>query len=347
MVKSLISDRIIFSNFEIQRNFILKVKSKLDLSWQEMAKIANIHQRTLRDWSRRNLNMSYSAAVNFSKKSGVKLPKNTKRKKWIYHLRSISKKGGLENLKQNKSIGGNVKYRKEMWQRWWSECGQYKNYKILKLKKINIPKKDRELAEFVGIMMGDGGVAPYHISITLNSETDKSYAIFVKRLITKLFGVKPKIYKDPHVKALDIVVHRKSLVEFCKNIGLKIGNKIKQGLDIPGWILSNTEFTKSCIKGLVDTDGSLFIHSYKVKDKVYFYPKLSFTSASQSLIKSVRKALIKLGFNARISKSGKDVLIESKGDVGKYLQIIGSSNEKFWLKYNKWKVAGVVNGTVC
>ena len=347
MAKSSIPDRIIFQNYKVQRDFILEAKLKLNLSWREIAKITSVNQRTLIDWSRKDLKMSYNAAIILSKKSNLKLPQNTKRQKWSEHLMRISKKGGLVNLRQNKNIGGDAKYRKEMWQKWWDKSGKYKKYKIFERKKIHIPKKDDRLAEFVGIMMGDGGVAPYHISITLNSETDKLYAKFVEQLITKLFGVKPKIYKDLYSKALDIVVQRKSLVEFCQKIGLKIGNKIKQGLDIPKWILNNTEFTKNCIKGLVDTDGSVFIHSYKIKNRKYLYPKISFTSASQNLIKSVHMALIKLGFNARISKSGKDVLIENKEDVGKYFQIVGSSNDKHWVKYNNWKVAGAVNGTVC
>lgn len=347
MANSLISDRIIFQDHKTQANFILDTKSKLGFSWQNMAKIAKVHQRTLRDWVRKDLKMPYNVAVIFSKKSGLKLPKNIRRQKWINHLKSISQKGGLENLKQNKNIGGNLEYREKMWQKWWNESGQYKKYKIFERKKIRTPKQDPELAEFVGIMIGDGGVAPYHISITLNSETDRLYIKFVKRLIMRLFAVKPKTYKDPDSKALDIVVQRKSLVEFCQKIGLKTGNKIKQGLDIPEWILDNAEFTKNCIRGLVDTDGSLFVHSYIVKNKTYSYPKISFTSASSNLIKSVYKALIKLGFNARINKSGKDIIIENKEDIGKYLRIIGTSNEKHRIKYNKWKVAGAVNGTVC
>lgn len=347
MARSYISDRIVFKNYKTQWSFILGVKDKLNLSWQKMAEIAGVHNRTLRDWSRKDLKMPYDVAIDFSKRSGIGLPQNIKHQKWTEHLKSISKKGGIENLRQNKSIGGNTEYREKRWRNWWDESGKHKKYKIFERKKINTPMQDKVLAEFVGIMLGDGGVAPYHISITLNSNTDRDYVKFVNKLIFKLFKIKPKNYKDRNSKALNIVVHRKSLIEFCQKIGLKIGNKIKQGLNIPRWILDDDELTKSCIRGLIDTDDSLFIHSYKVRSRTYSYPKISFTSMSPDLIKTVYQSLIKLRFNVRISKSGKDVLIENMAHIAQYLKTIGSNNEKFWIKYNNWKVAGAVNGTVC
>lgn len=347
MAKSLIPDRIAFKKFSEQHKFILEAKLILGFSWQELAKIVDINERTLKDWSRKNLRMSYQAAITISQKSKLKLPKNTWRINWQKYLESISKKGGKENFRKNKIIGGDAKKRQEKWQEWWNKTGQYRKNKILSKSEIKIPKFNNELAEFVGIMMGDGGVAPYHISITLNSETDKIYVKFIEKLIKKLFGTKPKKYKKNNSKAIDIIVQRKALVEFCQKIGLRIGNKLKQGLDFPDWILKNPNFTKSCIRGLFDTDGSIFIHKYKIKNKIYFYPKISFTSASKNLIKSMSRALIKLGFNVRISKSSKDIIIEDQKHVKKYLKTIGSHNQKYWIKYNHWKVAGAVNGTVC
>jgi hypothetical protein len=347
MAKSYISDRIIFKNYKTQWSFILGVKDKLNLSWQEMAKIAGVHNRTLRDWARKDLKMPYSVAIDFSIRSGIKLPKNIKHQKWTDHLKSISKKGGIENLRQNKNIGGNKEYREKRWRNWWGEFGKHKKYKIFERKNINTPKQGKMLAEFVGIMLGDGGVAPYHISITLNADTDKDFVKFVNLLIFKLFKIRPKNYRDRNSKALDIIVHRKSLVEFCQKIGLKIGNKIKQGLNIPKWILDDSELIKSCIRGLIDTDGSLFIHSYKVRGKIYSYPKISFTSVSPDLIKTVHQSLIKLGFNVRISRSGKDVFIENMAHVAKYFEIFGSNNEKHWVKYKNWKVAPNGKAAVC
>ncbi|MFH1785250.1 MAG: hypothetical protein ABH842_02390 [Candidatus Micrarchaeota archaeon] len=64
---------------------------------------------------------------------------------------------------------------------------------------------DEELAEFVGILLGDGNIGiykstvngriktQYRIKITLNSVKDKEYSKYVASLIKIIFGKDPKI----------------------------------------------------------------------------------------------------------------------------------------------------------
>jgi len=61
-----------------------------------------------------------------------------------------------------------------------------------------------------------------------------------------------------------ILLSRVELVRHLHNLGLKIGNKVKQLLDIPDWIKVNPEYSKVCLRGLIDTDGCVFRHNYKV-----------------------------------------------------------------------------------
>src|SRR5665811_87527 len=57
-------------------------------------------------------------------------------------------------------------------------------------KTIRTPKPSREFAEFIGIMLGDGGINnPWQANITMNSVADAKYAIYVEKLIQKLFGI--------------------------------------------------------------------------------------------------------------------------------------------------------------
>ena len=90
------------------------------------------------------------------------------------------------------------------------------------------------------------------------------------------------------------------------------------------------------MRGLFDTDGSIFNHSYKVKDKEYSYKKFCFTSASPPLITSVFSVLQKWGFNPIISKDKRQIRLESKKDMGNYIKTIGSSNPKHLKKYYNW-----------
>jgi hypothetical protein len=193
---------------------------------------------------------------------------------------------------------------------------------------ILVPEPSSELAEFCGIMLGDGGISKYQVAVTLHSVDDKEYSVFVSDLIEKLFGIFPGCYKRISAQAITLVVSRIKLVEFLTEIcGLKSGNKIIQSADMPDWIKENTDFKIACVRGLVDTDGSVFTHRYISKDKEYTYKKLSFTSMSEPLLHSVLDTLQEIGLHSRIG-SNHDIRIDSKADMQAYFTEIGSHNPK-------------------
>jgi hypothetical protein len=271
--------------------------------------------------------MSYESAISISSKTGVILPADVIIIKWNDHLKKIAPTGGRSSYTQS-GFGRNPAKREKAWREWWETKGRFQGRDILLPRKISFPRKSEKLAEFVGIMMGDGGISKYHISITLNSKTDKEYSIFVKDLVKELFNVDPGINKRKGFLALDIVVNRIKLVSFCESIGLKIGNKLKQGLDIPPWILKNKKYQTACIRGLVDTDGSFFKHSYVVKGKKYCYGKIGFSSRSPELINSVHRILTNFCINSKINYNGYEVKIESIEGVHRYMSIVGTNNPK-------------------
>lgn len=327
MAESLQSDRIRFGKMSEQIQFLESAKTKLEYSSKELASFLGIHPRTLRDWLKGTRSMSYVSAKTLSLKTGIKIPANTKIIRWNEHLKKIATLGGKASCAKDGAFGDSEK-RKIAWKKWWEKEGQFQSRDILLPKDIFLPKKNAKLAEFVGIMMGDGGVSKYHISITLNSKTDKEYSLFVCKLIKDLFHITPTKHKRKDSLAMDIVVNRTKLTIFCKNIGLKVGNKLKQGLDIPSWIKENENYRKACIRGLIDTDGSFFKHSYAVKGKRYEYTKIGFSSRSLKLIDSVQKILKKLCINAKINYNSNEVKIESQDGVRQYLSIIGTNNPK-------------------
>lgn len=222
----------------------------------------------------------------------------------------------------------NESYRKEKWQKWWRTKGRF-NKDIIRLqtaKKIKIPTRKEKLAEFVGIMLGDGTVASYHIAITLHSSMEREYANFVAKLIRKLFGTKPNIYVRKNIDALDVVVPRKQLVDFCQTVGLVKGNKITHHVVIPAWIMRERNLLAACVRGLIDTDGSIFEHNYLSRGKRYQYKKISFSNGSFILLQSVEQALKNLGFNVRITGNRKEVIMASQRDITKYIDEIGTHN---------------------
>lgn len=340
--------RIKFYKKGAQRIFILKAQDLLNITGREFSQKLKISRRTLADWTKERINMSMISAQKISKLTHIPIPKNHSIIDWRIHMKNAGKIGGRNKFIMYGNVGGDETYRKEKWKQWWKSVGQYKKKAkgFQSLIKIKIPRKSKLLAEFIGIMLGDGNISPYNIGITLSSE-EKEYIQYVCKVIQKLFGVLPKISKHKLLKAVSIIVNRKLLVNFCQEIGFKMGNKVKNQVDIPAWIKENKTFARECIRGLFDTDGCFFNHSYTVREKRYSYFKIAFTNASAPLVSSVAKTLINFGFHVRISKNYKDVRIEDNQYVRKYIEEIGSNNHKHLQKIKKWKVAPNGKAAVC
>lgn len=197
-----------------------------------------------------------------------------------------------------------------------------------KRKEIVYPKKSAKLAEFMGIMLGDGGITRKQISVTLNSEDDKEYTQFVFDLIKELFKVEAGISKRKDAKALRLQVSRINLVDFLVKLGLKRGNKVKQKADVPRWIKEKKEFKIACLRGLIDTDGGILTHRYRVNGRLYTYKKMCFNNRSEPLLKSAGRILSELGFTPKIRKERDDLYLYNEREVKRYFEEIGTHNLK-------------------
>lgn len=327
-------DRLMFATSKQQTAFIMEAKKKLGLDWIQLGKVADAHRRSLQDWANGRCHMSYKSALILAKKSGVKIPKNTKVKVWLDYLKKVGKKGALNRFKKYGRVALDEEYRQERWLEWWNKTGKYLPSPIDNTPiPVHLPKFSEKLAEFVGIMLGDGGISKYQLVITLNRVTDRRYSFFVKKLIKELFHVEAARVELKDALADNLVISRIKIVEFAmKDLGLVLGNKVRQQVDIPEWVKKNKKFAIACVRGLVDTDGSIFTHNYKVGGKWYAYKKLSYTSMSAPLLRSFYDILTSLGITCRFARE-KDVRIDSRRDMEKYFKIIGSSNPKHLKRY--------------
>jgi intein/homing endonuclease len=329
MLESFKNKRIHFNKKGLQRSFILKAQNSLDITQSELAQKLNISKRTLADWTKEKITMSQIKAKELSKLSGIFMSPDYSIIDWGKKLKEAGRIGGRNHFVKYGTVCVNEEYRKEKWKEWWNNIGQYKKNApgFILIKEIKIPRKSKLLAEFIGILLGDGNISKYHIGITLSSE-EKKYIKYIKKIIKKLFGVTPSIHKHKLANAVTITVNRKALVDFCQEFGFESGNKTTHQVDIPVWIKKNRAFSCECIRGLFDTDGCFFTHNYIVGGKRYSYLKIAFTNASTPLVLSVQKILINFGFNVRISKNHKDIRIEDSKYVFKYIKEIGSHNDK-------------------
>ncbi|MHB8860399.1 MAG: LAGLIDADG family homing endonuclease [Minisyncoccota bacterium] len=312
-----------------QQAFLEKAGRKLSVT--DIADTCQCSERTVRDWRREKFSMPLIAVHALSVKARVPIPKSIRIHDAYAHIARASRMGAAATIKKYGRIPHDEDHRKKQWRLWWESTGKFTKNPILESKAVHKPRHSADLAEFIGIMMGDGGISMYQIIITLHHIDDLEYALFVTSLIERLFKIRPKIYHSPKNSVNDVVVSRKELVRYLHEFGLPIGNKVKQQIDIPVWIKHNQKFAIACLRGLIDTDGCIFTHRYRVKNTQYAYKKLSFTSASKPLRESVYDLLQEFGFHPRMADT--DVRLDRIEDMKHYFSLINSHNPKHLRRY--------------
>src|SRR3989344_524121 len=132
------------------------------------------------------------------------------------------------------------------------------------------------LAEFIGIMLGDGNLycnnkGQYVIRITGDLNKDKKYhEDFISNLFYGLFNkeMRVQIYPDRIV----LCCYSKHIFDQLISFGLKHGNKLENNVYIPDWIFDDDRYVMAFFKGLIDTDGSVFPKS---TNKEFFQIEIS------------------------------------------------------------------------
>jgi len=326
------SKRVIFPNGK-QKEFLLQSKEKFFGTWEKLAEAAGTGVRNLNDWRNEKISMSLFAVEQICKKRKIKMPENIVLKDTYWYTKKGARAGGKATMKKYGVIGGELEYRKKKWHEWWEKEGKFKPSKVTEALPFKEPIFSNDLAEFVGIMLGDGGMSDYQLTATLHRVTDKKYSLFVHRLIKELFDVQAGEYCDKQFLADSVVVSRIGIVKYCEKLGLKKGSKVRQQVDIPPWVKKNQCYSIACLRGLIDTDGCIILHKYLSKEKKYCYKKIGFTSRSYPLLQSASEILLILGIKHRIMKNGWDIRIEARKDVEKYFQVVGTHNPKHLERY--------------
>ena len=189
-----------------------------------------------------------------------------------------------------------------------------KNLEIKRKDLINI-KKSGKLAEFIGIMLGDGHLLNNIIQISFNGVEEAEYIKYVKELINDLFKIKFKEKwerdnpnSEGNEKGMAIYLYDKTLFSTLLLCGLKSGNKVKNAINIPQWIKKDIKWIRenrelwlnrysprviACLKGLTDTDGSIFI----VQKRAVI--RIEFSNASLPLVKDYKELCSSLGIKTQ------------------------------------------------
>ena len=90
------------------------------------------------------------------------------------------------------------------------------------------------------------------------------------------------------------------------------------------------------MRGLMDTDGCLFVHAHRVGGKSYKNIGLCFTSYSPKMLGQVAGVFEEFGIIPHIGTQGRSIYLYRADAVAKYLKVFGTSNKRISSLYEKW-----------
>lgn len=155
------------------------------------------------------------------------------------------------------------------------------------------------LAYIVGVALGDGNLScPNKRTTRLRITCDNAYPKLGREIKTALRFLFPtnkiSYVKRKETNCFDISVYSNRLNEYIPwKVGL--GPKHVQNAHVPSWILENAKYIRPCLKGLIQTDGSIY------KDRGYLM--VNFTSIIQILANDVKNMMEQIGYTPHIYKS--------------------------------------------
>lgn len=315
---------------DFQTKFLTNIQKSSGLGWPDLAERLEIHKRTLFDWRKEK----YTISENAFKKC-LKLSKNKidiPRYKVLPDFWSIEKaarKGGLvvaqkyggPGTPKGRKRGGLVSQRRR---RLYPERYQQCNIRKRIIKPSNIPL----LAEFFGIVLGDGGINSDHqVVITVHRKDGKEYTSFICDLAKRLFSLVPAVYRYRSLKSKNVVgitISSIALVEFLLSKGLKKGNKVRQQVNVPSWIKKDPELSRGCLRGLIDTDGCVYGHRHVSHGCKCYNIGLQFSNRSVPLLFFVKQTLSAFNFSPK--HHGHGIYLFRESEVCRYAKEVGFSN---------------------
>lgn len=225
--------------------------------------------------------------------------------------------------------------------------------------KIILPKRNEFLAEFFGILTGDGYINQYRypdrrvsvIEITGNKEKDFDYMKEYVCFLTKnLFNLTPNFYVRESQNTIRVIIYSKEIFDFIKKENFPLGNKGE--IKIPKWIIEEKLFFKRFVKGFFDTDGCLCLKNKEGKK----YPSIGLSSKSQSLLIRIKSFLARIKIPSYLGKRiKKDLKLDYKLEINGsknvllFFKEIGSNNirnlTKYW-EFLRMGPPGVEPGTL-
>ena len=189
---------------------------------------------------------------------------------------------------------------------------------------IHMLQDKENLSYIIGVALGDGNLSnPNGRATRLRITCDTKYKNILNRICLAIQNLLPR-------NKVSIIKRAKTFCDIScysnkweKWLGwtAKGGPKYKQNIAVPNWIIKNRKYSIACLRGLLETDGSIY------DDRGY--KMVNFVTIIPGLAENVVNIIKKLGFRANIykikSKNSAKYTIRLSKNVGRFIQTIDFS----------------------
>jgi len=196
-------------------------------------------------------------------------------------------------------------------------------------------QKEKDLAEFIGILLGDGYISRKYNRIKISCNSNEiEYINYIKNLIISLFNYRPIIKKRKNENTIDLFIFNKKIINFIiDEVGLNESPKWNHAV-IPKFYLKHD---KEIIRGYFDTDGCLTI----ANNNGLRYPRIEMKIMPSPMQEQFLTILKKYNFRYgayNLDKGKIRVQINGKTQLAKWKNLIGSNNQKNISRINSFLI---------
>ncbi|MDP3728891.1 MAG: LAGLIDADG family homing endonuclease [bacterium] len=201
-------------------------------------------------------------------------------------------------------------------------------------KALQLPES-KELAELIGIILGDGEIRKDG-SIRIAFDPKKDLNFLYKRvfLLTEKILPETRIGFESYKR---VCFGNISFVRYLKETcGLNAGNKFENNWEIPPWCFKKEEYLSATLRGLFDTDG-YFAYTNGSLEVMYG----RFSIHATKLVENIKRGLLVFSLNAIIIQDPDGrypISIYSKEDILIFFGRIGTSNHKHIVRFLLWRI---------
>ncbi len=218
----------------------------------------------------------------------------------------------------------------------------------------------KEFAELYGVLLGDGCLSKYNTSdrktptyCTLFTGHTHDLPYYVEKLrpfLEKLFGVSGYLQKRKGMECIALSTKYKIVFDAFVSLGFPTGTK--SNLRIPDLIFNDNPLAISCVRGIFDTDGTVYNryskkyanharhYSYKVV-QIKMKEPLLIAQAKQILNRNeIRTTKITVDNNAHL------VRITHQQSVDKFFSVFKPSNKYHTERYLNKAQAPISQGPI-